>query len=182
MRAAGLMSTPNVAETRLCRLRREIALARLQEPMGQAISLQALEAFEIEQRLHHPEAGGIAIRDGHDVGAECLADRGIAENRLSERLPYQRSGKIAVVETRRDAVGDRTLKTVMVEDVRHQERRELRLAPHRFFRFLPDAREQRIVASEPDNSGGQTLRHDELPNSAAPEMRANSLAQTRGLR
>ena len=73
-----------------------------------------------------------------------------------------------MVETRRDAVGDRTFQGVMIEDVRHQERRELRLAPHRFFRFLPDAREQRIGAGDPDDSRSQTLGHGELPNLAAP--------------
>ena len=67
-----------------------------------------------------------------------------------------------LIESRGDPVGDRAFQRLVVEDRRHQERRELRLAPHRLLRFLADSRKQRIAAGEPDNPGGQTLRHDEL--------------------
>ena len=57
----------------------------------------------------------------------------------------------------------RAFERMVVENVHGEKQRELRLAPHRFFRFLPDAGKQRICASNPDDPGGQTLRHDETP-------------------
>ena len=66
--------------------------------MGQAIGLEGLEAFEIEQRLHHPEARGIAVGHRDDVGAERLADRGIARDRLFEGLADQRGREVAMIE------------------------------------------------------------------------------------
>ena len=109
--------------------------------MGQAIGLKRLEAFEIEQRLHHSQARGIAVGDRHDIGVERLADRGVARDRLFEGLADQRGGKVAMVEPRGDAVRHRPFERVVVENVHGEKQRELRLAPHRFFRFLPDARE-----------------------------------------
>ena len=110
IRAAGLMSTPNDGRDQALQAEREIALARLQKPVGQAIGLKRLEAFEIEQRLHHPEARGIAVGDRHDVGVERFADRGVARDRLGERLPDQGGRKVAMVEPRGDAVRDRALR------------------------------------------------------------------------
>ena len=77
--------------------------------MGQPIGLQRLEALEVEQRLHHPEAGGIAVGDRHDVGAKRLADRRVAGDRLGEGLADQRRGNVRIVEARGDPMGDRAL-------------------------------------------------------------------------
>ena len=93
---------------------------------------------------------------------------GVAGDRLGEGLADQRGGDVAIVEARGDPIGDRALQRLMVEDRGHQEGGELGLAPHRLLRLLADPREQRIVAREPDDAGGQTLRHGELPNSAPP--------------
>ena len=62
----------------------------------------------------------------------------------------------------------RAFERIVVENVHGEEQRELRLAPHRLFRLLTDAREQRIGASNPDNPSGQTLRHDETPKLDRP--------------
>ena len=148
--------------------------------MGQTIGLQRLEAFEIEQRLHHSQARGIAIRDRHDVGVERFADRGVARDRLLEGLADQRGGKIAMVEPRGDAMRHRAFERVVIENVDGEKQRELWLAPRRLFRFLTDARKQRIGASNPDDPGGQTLRHDETPklDSAGGQL-STSLAPRR---
>jgi hypothetical protein len=69
-----------------------------------------------------------------------------------------------MVETRGDAMRDRAFKRVVVEDIHGEEQRELRLAPPGFLSLLPDPRKQRVGACDPNDSGGQTLRHDELPN------------------
>ena len=136
MRAAGLMSTPNAAEARLCRLRREIAPPGLQQPMRQTIGLERLEAFEIEQRLHHPEASGIAVGDSHDVGAEGLADRGVAGDRIVEGCRISAAGR-SRWSSREATRCDTELSNVSwLRKFGHQEGRELRLAPHGLFRFL----------------------------------------------
>ena len=79
---------------------REIAPARLQQRMRQPVGLQRMKTLEIEQRLHHPQAGGIAVGDRHDVGAERVADRRIARDRRPRRpagsaRPARRDGPAA---------------------------------------------------------------------------------------
>ena len=59
----------------------------------------------------------------------------------------------------------RAFERMVVENVNGEKEPELRFAPRRFLRFLPDTGKQRIGASNPHDSGGQKLRHDELPNS-----------------
>ena len=119
----------------------EIAPARLEKPVGQAIGLKRMEAFEIEERLHHPQACGIAVGDRHEVGVERLADRRLARDRLLEGLADQRGRKVAMVEPRGDAVRHRRFERVMVENVDGKKERQLRLAPRRLFGLLPDSRE-----------------------------------------
>jgi hypothetical protein len=57
---------------------------------------------------------------------------------------------------------------MMIENIHGKKQRELWLAPRRFFRFLSDSGKQGIGASDPDNPGGQTLRHDETPKLGLP--------------
>ena len=109
--------------------------------MRQTIGLERLEAFEIEQRLDHPEARRIAVGDRHDVGAERFADRRVARDRLGESLPDQRGRKVAMIEPRGDTMRHRPFERVVVEDVDGKKESKLRLAPYRLLRFLPDARE-----------------------------------------
>ena len=118
-------------------IEREIPPPGPQQRMGQAIGLQGVEALEIEHRLDQPHARGIAIGDGHDVGAERLADRRIARDRIVEDLADQRGGDIGVVEPRGDAMGDRAFERLVVEDGGHQERRR---APARVASPLPPRR------------------------------------------
>ena len=66
--------------------------------MGQPIGLQRLEAFEIEQRLHHSQARGVAICDRHDIGVERFSDRRVARDRFVEGLADQRGGEVAMIE------------------------------------------------------------------------------------
>ncbi len=162
IRAAGIDVDAEHGRREALQAQREVAPPAPQEPVRQPIGLQRLEAFEVEQGLHHPEAGGIAVGDRHDVGVESLADRRIAENRLGEGLADERGGHVGVVEPRRDPVGDRAFQRRMIEDRRLQERRQFGLAPHRLVRLLADAREKRIIPGEPDDAGRQSLRHGEL--------------------
>ena len=174
MRAAGLMSTPKTADARDLQAQGEIAPAGLPQPVRQTIGLQGLEALEVEQRLQHSEAGRVAVGDRDDVGAKRFADRRIAIDRLRVGLADEGRRNVRIVQPRGDPEDDRALQRVMVQDGGHQEGRELGLAPDRLFGFLTDAREQRIVAGEPDDAGSRTLRHEKL---LAPPSQALDIAR-----
>ncbi len=73
-------------------------------------------------------------------------------------------------------MGHRPFERMVIENVHGEKQRELWLAPHRLFRLLPDASKQRIGASNADDPGGQTLRHDETPKL---DRLGSSLAQPR---
>ena len=77
-------------------------------------------------------------------------------------------GTSPMVEPRGDAMDDGALERLVVQDRRHQERRELRLAPRGLLRFGADAREQRIVAADADQMGDLALRHDNLLRVSRP--------------
>jgi hypothetical protein len=122
--------------------------------MGQTIGLKRLEAFEVKERLHHPHARGIAIRDRHDVRVKGFANRRVARNRVLERLPDQRGRHVAMIEPRRDTMRDRPFKRVVVEDANREKEPEFGLAPRCLLRFLADASEKRIAACDPYDPGG----------------------------
>ena len=83
-----------------------------------------------------------------------------------------------MIEPGCDAMRHGAFERMMVENIDGEKEREFGLAPDRLFRFLPDAGEQRIGARDPDDPGGQTLRHDELPNST--DWASFSTASVRG--
>ena len=86
----------------------------------------------------------IAVEGGDDVGAERLAERGLVVQRVAIGLADQIAGNVGVAEPLADAVNDRGLERVMVEDVLVDEGRELRLAARGILRLLADARPDRI--------------------------------------
>ena len=45
--------------------------------MAHAVGLNGLIAFEVEDRLQEPVAGRVALKDGHQVGARGLNQRGL---------------------------------------------------------------------------------------------------------
>ena len=53
-------------------IKREILAAALPQAMREAMRLDRVEALEIKQRLDKARAGGIAVEDGHQIGAERL--------------------------------------------------------------------------------------------------------------
>ena len=67
-----------------------------------------------------------------------------------------------MVEPFGDAMNDRVLQRVVIENSRHQERGERGIATRRFLRLDADAREQRIAATEPQHLCRRTLRHENL--------------------
>ena len=87
-----------------------------------------MKALEIEQRLHQPQARGIAVDDRDHVGAERDADRGVARDHVLVGLTDQRAGRVAMVEPLGDAMDDGVLQRVVIENSRHQERGERGIA------------------------------------------------------
>ena len=122
-----------------------------------------MEALEIEQRLHHPQAGGIAIGDRDDVGAERRADRRVARRDVVVDLADQGARRIGMVEPVGDAVDDRAFQRLVIEHRAGQERRQHRIVARGVLRFDANAREQRIVVAEADHPGRRLLRHSEPP-------------------
>ena len=102
---------------------------------------------------------GVAIGDRDNVGAERLADRGVARDGFRESLTDQRGRQIAVVEPRGDPMGDRLLQRLVIENRGGEHEREPRLPARGFLGLLPDAGEQRIIAGKPDDPGRKILRH-----------------------
>src|SRR3954451_22836692 len=60
----------------------EVPPALAPQPMGKAMSLHRMKAFEIEHGLDEAVGRGIAVEGGYDVRAEGMRDRGIAHERF----------------------------------------------------------------------------------------------------
>src|SRR5262249_3561750 len=67
----------------------EILTTLFPKPMRETVSLNRVEAFEVEHWLEKPIGRGVAIEGRHDVGAERIADRWIALERIAIGLPHQ---------------------------------------------------------------------------------------------
>ena len=64
---------------------REVAPALLQQLVGEAMRDEGVEALEVEQRLDVAAAGGIAVVDGREIGAEGPAELGAIGEHLRRR-------------------------------------------------------------------------------------------------
>ena len=95
---------------------REILPAALPQEVRQAVGLQRVEALEIEHGLDRARAGRIAIDHRADIGADRLAGRGLGLDQLVIGLANHIAGHVGMVETGRDAVRDRALERIVVED------------------------------------------------------------------
>src|SRR5262245_13392170 len=134
------------------------------KPMGQAVSLDGVEAFEIQHRLEEAIGRGVTIEGRHDVGAERLADRGIAFERVAISLPAQLRRDICMIEPLGDAMPDGGVVRVVVKDGRRDEGRKLRLAANDLFGLAADARPDRIDLVERVYSFRLFPSHDDSPN------------------
>ena len=96
-------------------IKREILPVPAPQPMREPMGLDGVEAFEIQQRLERPGAGGIAIHDRADVGAKSFTQRRIVHESLVKGLLDDVGGKRRVIETRGDPMSDRLVETRLVE-------------------------------------------------------------------
>ena len=114
------------------------------EPVRKAVRLDRMETFVIEHRLYEAAGRRIAVHRGDDVGAKRLAERRLIFQRIVIGLTNEVGGDVGVVEPLTDAVGDRSLERVVVQDVLVDEGGELWLAACDVLRFAADARPDRI--------------------------------------
>jgi hypothetical protein len=133
--------------------------------MRQAMGLDGVEALEVEHGLEEAVGGGIAVDGRHDVGAEGGADRRLVLERVDIGLTYQVGRDFRAVEALGDAVDDRCLQRVVMQDGRIDEGRELGLATRDLFGLAADARPDRVNLVE-RTSSRLLLSHDRLPHNS----------------
>ncbi len=107
---------------------RHRAAALVPQPMRNAVALQRMEAFEIEQRLDVGMAGGIAVVIGDDVGPRRLADIGRFRQRFVEQLAKLHRMHFRVPELLRQMIGDRVVQVTVIENGGIKEAGEDRFA------------------------------------------------------
>src|SRR4051812_46364063 len=97
--------------------------------MSETMGLDRMEALEVQHRLEKPIGGGVAVQCRDDIGTEGIADRRLVFERVGIGLADQLGRDLWTIETLGNAVNDRRLKRVMMQNRRIDERRELGLAP-----------------------------------------------------
>jgi hypothetical protein len=68
------------------KIEREVEPAGFSEPIGESMRLDREKSLRIEQGLDTPPAGGVAVDDGRDVGAESLADGSVTRDGTGQRF------------------------------------------------------------------------------------------------
>jgi hypothetical protein len=145
----------------------------------QTVSLDRVEAFEIEHRFDEAIGGGIAIDRGNNVRAERGADCGITLECIGVSLPDQFGRYIGAVEALGHAVDDRGFQRVVMQDGRIDEGRELGFAPRDLLGLAADARPDRVDRVEPAARLRLMLGHRRLPQFSIPSGRNSSTARCR---
>src|SRR5262249_60330434 len=114
--------------------------------------------------LEEGVGGGVTIARRHEAGAERRAERGLGLERVGIGLPYQLGRDLGAVEPRGDAVHDRRLQRVVMQEGRIDEGRELGLAARGLLGLAANARPDRVNLVE-RTSPRLMLSHDRLPHS-----------------
>ena len=142
---------------------REILAALAPQPVRQPMGLDGVEALVVQHRIDEPVRRRIAVHGGDDVGAERIADLRIALERVRIGLTDQFRRHVRAVETLGDAMHDRRLQRVVMQNGRIEEGREFRLAPDDLFRLAADAHPYRIDRVEFAARFRLMLGHGHLP-------------------
>ena len=109
---------------------------------------ERMEALEVEQRLDVAAAGGIAVVDGGEIGAEGAAELGAIGEHLREGLGDQPGIDVGVIEPLRQAVAHGVLEPVLAQDGRIDEAAERRLVAHGLLGLLAQLRPDRVDGSD----------------------------------
>ena len=129
-------------------IEREILPVLAPQPMREPVGLDGVEAFEVQQRLERPGAGGIAVHDRADIGAESFAERRIVRESLVKGLLDDVGGKRRVIETRGDPMSDRRVETRLVEDRAQGKACKRRLLGDHRLRLAPQPVPDRIEKAD----------------------------------
>src|SRR5262249_21470542 len=121
------------------------------------MGLDGMESFEIQHRLEVAVRGGIAIDGRDEIRPERLANRRLVLERVRIGLADQLAGNVRPIEPVRDAVDDRRLERIVMEDRGVNEGRKLRLVPGDVLGFAADALPNRVDGVE--LAAGRMLSH-----------------------
>ena len=131
--------------------------------MRHALRLDCLVALEIQKRVYVAVAGGVTVESGDDVGACRMPDLGLGLDRVREGVDDEVGADVGVAEALGQAVGERLLEAVMVEDQREDEAAECWLMPGNRFGLHADAAPDGIDFLD----GLSPDKHSSLPDSGS---------------
>ncbi len=144
-------------------IKREILPSLVPKPVRQPVGLDRMEALEIEHRHQEPVARRVAVVIGLDVDT----NRRVPLRRLAHHhrigLADQIRADIGMIEPFREAMDDRTLEAVVVENGGIEKRRQKRIAFNRLHRLAPDRRPDRIDRLDCFGSRNAAAAHRGLP-------------------
>jgi hypothetical protein len=112
--------------------------------MGEAMRHQGVEALEVEERLDVAAAGGIAVVDGREIGAEGATELGAVGEHLHEGLADEARVHVGVIEPLRQAMAHGILEPVLAQDGRVDEAPERRLVAHGLLGLLAQIGPDRV--------------------------------------
>ena len=139
----------------------EVLATPAPQPMGETMGLDRVEALEVEHRLEKPIGGGVAVQRRDDICTKGIADRRLVFERVGVGLADQFGRDLRTIKTLGNAVNDRRLQRVVMQNRRIDERRELGLAPCDLLGLATDARPDRVYLIQPSGSH-LLLGHDRL--------------------
>src|SRR3954469_17965852 len=92
---------------------REVPAALAPQPVRKAMSLHRMETFKIQHGLDEAVGRGIAVEGGHDVSAEGMRDRGIAQERFGKGFVDQLRRHFRPMQPLAHALDDSSLERVV---------------------------------------------------------------------
>ena len=136
---------------------------------------EGVEALEVEQRLDVAAAGGIAVVDGGEIGAEGAAELGVVGQHLREGLGDQPGVDVGVIEPLRQAVAHGILEAVLAQDGGIDEAAERRLAAHDLLGLAAQLRPDRVDGGDVGPLGRARLASHGLSPRAAVGPKAAAI-------
>jgi hypothetical protein len=112
--------------------------------MAHPIGLDGLKPLEVKERLKETVAGGITVKDRHDIGPCRVAKIRIRQIRLIRHLTKQLFGHFTRRQLLRQPVGQRAFQLRMVQDAGMEHAAKKRLFRDGGGRLLRDPLPDRI--------------------------------------
>src|SRR3954467_353446 len=118
---------------------RKILATFLIEPVRQAMGLERVEAFEVEQWIDEARGRGIAVEHCNQIRTESIAEIGSIAQGFIEGLANEIARQRRMVETLGEAMHHRVLQPFVMQHGGIDKRGQLRLAANNVFRLGPHA-------------------------------------------